>query len=483
MNAVIDYREITRMTALSHSLVKSSDKLDLSEGYIYDDPVKFLEHEFYIPETGQPIVLTDHQREVIRTAFQQIDGKFVYTTIIYSSIKKSAKTFISAGLALWHAFRYPYGRIYIVGNDLKQANSRAAEAIRIAIQLHPVWRDTVKVKPSGYMVTLPNNSQIEAIPVDPHGEAGMNPSAVIWTEAWAVRHDAALKLWTETTLSPTRQGESFRLVESYAGYSGESPLLERLYESGVKEGERIHPDIEIYANRAASMFTYWNTQYRLPWQTDSYYAEQAAILTPNEFDRVHRNQWVTSENVFVPGEWWDACRGDYPEFDDRAAVVIGLDAGVSSDCFALVGVSRIGEVTYPRFCRIWKPPKGSKINFSDIEKCIREELIPRYNVVQIAYDPYQTHDLATRLRDVVWTFEFTQGAPRLEADKQLFDCIRDRRIIHNGDSVLTEHIKNANSKSEGEVDKLRIVKRSESLKIDAAVALSMANSEARRLNL
>ena len=46
---------------------------------------------------------------------------------------------------------------------------------------------------------------------------------------------------------------------------------------------------------------------------------------------------------------------------------------------------------------------------------------------------------------------------------------------------LTEHILNANAQTEG--DKLRIVKRSESGKIDLAVCLSMCVYEARKMNL
>ena len=234
-----------------------------------------------------------------------------------------------------------------------------------------------------------------------------------------------------------------------------------------------------------SILALWNTQPRLDWQTAEYYASESIVLTPNEFQRMHRNQWVTSAGVFVPGEWWDACQGEYPTFDVRQAVVIGMDAGVSSDCFALVGVSRVGEMTYVRFCRVWKPPKGGKIDFGEIDRCIREELTKQHNVVQIAYDPHQLHDMATRLKGdgIAWMYEFGQSGPRLEADKQLYDCIRDRRVVHSGDVGLTEHVKNANSKSEGDIDKLRIVKRAEHLKIDACVALSMANSEARRLSI
>jgi phage terminase large subunit-like protein len=81
----------------------------------------------------------------------------------------------------------------------------------------------------------------------------------------------------------------------------------------------------------------------------------------------------------------------------------------------------------------------------------------------------------------LWFKEFSQGSDRLVADKELRDSILHRRIVHAHEDGLTRHVTNANARTEGE--HLRIVKRAEHLKIDACVALSMANSEARRLNL
>lgn len=459
----------------------------LSGDYVCD----WIERHFYIPEqqhTDNPALPLDpYQRAVIREAHRQNEnGRYVYDLVLWSDIKKSAKSTIAAAVILCRAMHLSWGGIRIVANDLRQANSRVFFYIVRALELNKELRKRATIR--NYKITLDNHTVIEAVPVDPSGEAGGNDDMVEWTEAHGLTSTAAIRMWSEMTIPPTKHGFAQRWLDTYAGWIGESPVLEQLYEICVKSGKRLDltsfdapDDLEVYAN--GSMLALWNTRPRLPWQSDSYYASEEQILPPNEFSRMHRNQWVTSENVFVPAEWWDACQGEYPEFDARLAVVVGMDAGVSSDYFALVGVSRINDITYARFCKVWKPPKGGKIDFADVERFIRDELLVSYNVVQIAYDPYQTHDLAMRLRGVVWCFEFTQGAPRLEADKQLFDCIRDRRIMHNGNVELTEGVKNANSKSEGDVDKLRIVKRAAHLKIDPCVALSMANSEARRLSL
>jgi phage terminase large subunit-like protein len=460
--------------------------------YPVQSPTDWIQSQFYIPERidepNPAMQLAPYQVAALNEAYRtDAEGKFVYSVVIWSDIKKSAKSSIAAAVLLERARRLNYGSIKIVANDLKQADSRVAFYARRALELNKSFSDW-KVKPSGYSVTTPDRTVIEAIPVDPKGEAGGNDDLIIFSELWAANQTAAQRMWTEMTLSPTKYGYSQRWVETYAGFSGESPLLEQLYETGVKQGRLLDvgiPGLELYANDTARLLCLWNTEPRLPWQTSEYYAQEAAILTPGEFERVHRNQWATSESTFVPYEWWAACEDEMPHFDVAAPVVCGMDAGVSSDTFALVGVSRIEDKTYVRFCRVWKPPKQGKIDFGEIDDFIRDELVKTYNVVQIAYDPHQLHDMATRLRKdaVTWMYEFKQANPRLNADKALYDVIRDRKIIHSGDPTLTEHIRNANSKSTGDIDKLRIVKRAEHLKIDAAVALSMANSEARRLAL
>ena len=231
------------------------------------------------------------------------------------------------------------------------------------------------------------------------------------------------------------------------------------------------------------MLCLWNTVPRLPWQTEAYYESEAGVLTPSEFMRMHRNQWVVQEETFVPSAWWESCRYEtLPPLDKYRHVAIAIDAAVSSDSFAVVAVSRHGDNIVVRESREWRPPKGGKIEFvnpdnpDDVEypEGFIRYLVKKYNVIIIVYDPMQMHLFCSRLADenLAWFKEFPQGQRRLVADKALYDLIRDRRIMHNGDKALTEHIANANaSNTDG---KLRITKRSRGAKIDLAVALSMA---------
>lgn len=294
---------------------------------------------------------------------------------------------------------------------------------------------------------------------------------------------------TESTLSPTKFGKSFRWCETYSGFSGESEILEKLWISAVKMGEQLpwafelEPPLEVFENKEARILALWNSVPRLPWQTPAYYAQEEASLSPSEFSRVHRNQWVSPESVFVPAEWWVACEdANIPALGKDDPTIIAVDAGVTNDNFAMVLVSGRyvdnGDIDV-RYTGLWRPPKGGRIDFSKPEAELRR-LIEVYNVVEIVYDMYQLEDMAGRMKRelIAKLYSFNQGNQRSVADKNLFDMIRDRRVHYFSEPVLTEHVLNANAKTEGN-SKMRIVKRSDAMKIDLAVCLSMAAARAK----
>lgn len=446
------------------------------------DPVKWIETNFYIPELNGPMILEDYQKQVIREALTpRADGLYPYSTIVWSDIKKSIKSCVAAAVALYICLTRDWAQVEIIANDLKQANTRVGYYMRRAVTMNPALNSICKIR--NYRIEFPNHSFCENIAIDPSGEAGSNADMIVFSELWGAHEDAKEKMWTEMTLSPTKFGKSFRWVETYAGYVGESVLLERLYETGVKNGRRLDDDLEVYANDAARQLTMWNTKPRCRWQSDEYYAQEAAALTPNEFQRVHRNQWISSVDNFLPIEWWQACKRPLPELKSKQPVVVGIDAAITNDSFGIVAVSRHGSELAVRYSRCWYPPKGGKIDYEGP----RQELIrlaKQYNVVEFAYDEYQLHDMSTSLQKlgVGWFRKFSQQNERAVADKTLFDIIRDKRIYHAGDVDLEEHISNCNAEYKGE-SKMRLVKKSENRKIDLAVCLSMACSEALRLNL
>lgn len=485
------------------------------------DPVVWGERHFHIPELKGPIKLYPHQKAVLREAYKRDEnGRFKYSIVVWSDIKKSAKSSIAALVAIHRALMSEWGSIKVIANDLKQADSRVAYYLRRAITLNASYFGAIKQ--SGYKTTFSNKTIVEAIPIDPGGEAGGNDDLIIFSELWAAKNQAIQTMWTEGTLSPTKFGYSQRWVETYAGHVGQSPILEGLYERGVKNGTRLDlrgnipectdeeresiADLEVYAN--GDMLCLWNTKPRLPFQTPEYYASEEAVLTPNEFLRVHKNQWLASSDSFLPDiSWWNACQTTQPmpPLTDREDLILAVDGAASNDNFGIIGLTRdikyandgtiTRDVTQVRYARRWEPPKGGQIQFTNINDPLDRStpegeiryLCTHYNVIVVAYDPMQLVDMMQRLvqENLVYCKAFNQQGDRLKADRQLRDNIRDRVIEHDGTAVhLTEHLMNADAAIDGDTEnKLRIVKRSDSGKIDLAVCLSMANYVARKWNL
>lgn len=472
----------------------------------------FAHEKFYIVETKAPIKLEPFQYWLLNYALDP-DMPFIHGgTIVYSTIKKSGKTAIAALVARWIAETWAgVNEIDCVANDREQARGRAYEALLQSITLDPAYNG--KNTSVGWKIIergaefLDNHSKVNALSSDYKGAAGSNPTATFWTELWAYSTEASRRLWEELTPPPTRTS-GFRYVETYAGFTDESDLLIDLYKLGMEGRQLTHDDIDwpfpdqppVWVNERAHVFLYWDTATeannnaarRMPWQTDEYYAAQAATLRPNAFDRLHRNLWTGSTSAFIPIEWWNACRGVVPPLADNGgnidsvALVLAVDASITNDCSAVVAVRRDPKDDTRcmlQFYEAWYPTQGSPMDYSVIDASIRHTAA-RYNIVECAYDQFQLHKLMTDLRNdgIVWCRVFSQGANREVADKMLYDMIRDRRITHNAGPDFDEHVMAAAAK-ETTNEKMRIVKKGNSQHVDLLVALSMAVFECMRLML
>lgn len=466
-----------------------------------NDMVGWSRAHFRIPREEQEdmiLKIAPYQEKALIHAFSRdAKGLFNYDIILWGDIKKSIKSCLAAAAVLWRAWHVDYGQFFIAANTREQADSRVFYYIRRAIELNPNLRSVCHVNASTHTIDLPNHARIEAIAGNAAGEAGGNPTMVEVTEAWGATGKEAIRLWTETSLPPALFGRSQRWLDTYAGYEGESELLWQLYDTGVLQGEKFDPEYDFfYRNAAARMFSIWNTRPRLPWQTPEFYAAQELILTPQEFRRVHLNEWSSGSEVFVPLEWIDACRGDVPAYAKEPCVA-SLDGALTDDSFAIVVMDKKGELTRTRYCRAWRPPVNGQIDFVGTPddpgpELEIERLQKQYNIIEWCYDRTHIADMMARLnrRLGIHIYDFSQGELRLVADKMLRDAIRDRLFVHSGEPDLVSHISNANAKVTQMADAgskntsqvrevLRIIKRNQKLKIDACVAASMANYELR----
>lgn len=218
-------------------------------------------------------------------------------------------------------------------------------------------------------------------------------------------------------------------------------------------------------------------------------------LTENEKAVLLDAEWqdIASVDGFLSSmHLWDACEDrNMPELDPHTPVILAMDAGESDDTFGTALISRHWKddsLLAVRYAHAYVPVKGQPLDFDQIEQDIRD-LVTKFAVQQIAYDPFLLGQMIRRLQTAqpnksaitAPCEQFPQGAARLEADKGLLDLITWRRIVHNGNEQLRQHISNADKKTDVESRKLRIVKRMQSLKIDLAVCLSMGCARAGKV--
>lgn len=198
-------------------------------------------------------------------------------------------------------------------------------------------------------------------------------------------------------------------------------------------------------------------------------------------------EFLSGTANFVPAAWVDACTlnaDHYQPLPANTPICVGIDVGAKNDLFPITGWGRdpISRKYKPLVAKIFHPEEltdgSGKVNFDKPKEYLRQ-VARNFYVLCFAYDPYQAWGLADDLyQEGIGIFEeFNQGQKRVVADSLLYTLIRDRQIelyLHDpSHKELAQHIKNADAKIEGE-DKRRLVKRTDSLKIDASVASSMS---------
>jgi len=91
---------------------------------------------------------------------------------------------------------------------------------------------------------------------------------------------------------------------------------------------------------------FWSHTPRQPWQTKRWLDEEEKDLAgrPNQFRRLYRNEWVSSESTFISADAWDACvdKSLIPMLSG-GALHLGIDIGVKNDSSGVVGVVGDGD--------------------------------------------------------------------------------------------------------------------------------------------
>ncbi len=410
--------------------------------------VQWTETHWVVPETGQPIELRPWQVEVLRAMFPDDGSPSPWTTFLISTVNKGGKTTLNAIATLYAALTFPAPETaFCVANDEAQAQERVFDLIAKQVRTMGLVATGAAVISKSEIVFPETGSKITALPADFAGAAGAIFGISSWTELWAFRYEGHVRLWEELTPIPGRR--SLRIVDSYAGFAGDSPILEPMWNRALG-GDRLQHEPPIYsAGGLWAMIDTGEEAKRRAWLSspealESYYREQSETLRPGTYARLHLNTWQSGEEAFITSDDWKTCvdpaltplvPSRYEAASQGYALSVGVDAATKQDSAAVVAVAHEGERI--RICahRIWTPKKGEPL---DLEETIEEYLLQLardFRIRTVRFDPFQMARSAATLRRAGLRMEdFPQTSGNLTAaDQALYDVIRQRRLVAYSD--------------------------------------------------
>lgn len=422
------------------------------------------------------------------------DGSLPYRRIIWACPKKSGKTALAAAIGTWYVREVgvPGCEVYACANDMEQAEGRVFSAMRWHFDkenkdLPPIDR----TKTQKYRIDLPNRSMVQALAKHYKSAAGSQAACSLWDELWAFVSEDSMRMWAEMTIPPTVKNP-LQVIVTYAGYENETPnLLLDFYKRLVKP-ENVVPELSDITDTKGpvcysdgSTFCYWDHEPRMPWQTPLYYQTEMESLRPSDYLRMHRVEWVTTDEQFMPIEWWDKCAtltGPLtlqPANPNRTLpIVVGVDVGTKHDCTAAVGMYY--DLMKPEvglaFHQIWTPPPGNL--GLDLEATIEQYLLEmsgKFKIAAVVYDPHNFHrSMVTLSKKGLNLIEYAQhGGTMIAATQNLYDLFRTGVMRVYKDDELRQHIHFAKAKLDERGARL-MKDPNATYHIDGAIAMAMA---------
>ena len=438
------------------------------------NPALFAEKVLVDPETGKPFVLLEAERQFLRHAFTMgQDGRLLYSELMYACPKKSGKTTFAAifVITILVLFGDAYPEAICAANDYEQSVGRVFAAIKRIVECSPLLRAGAKIIAD--KITLPGGAVIIAIPSNYASAAGANHVIVVFDELWAYATERLRRLFDELVPPPTRP-IACRLTVTYAGFRGESALLEELYERGLKQ-----PEVSTNLHAGDGMLMFWSHEPVAPWQTAAWIADMRRSLRPIQFARMIENRFVDVDSDFINMAFWDLCTDSRigRMVADRAVPIwVGIDASVRHNSTALAAVTwckdqqRVRLVTH----RIFTPNPNREIDFAiDVEQTVRD-LNQRFALREVRYDPFQMAASSQRLlREGIPMKEYPQTVGNLTAmGENLFQLIKGRNLLVYPDDVIRLAVSRAVA-VEGSRG-WKIAKDKQSHQIDIVIAMGMA---------
>lgn len=463
---------------------------------------------------GQPFALEPwQQRDVIEPLFgwKRPDGTRKYRTVYIEVPRKNGKSTLAAGIGLYLTFAdgEPGAEVYSAAADREQA-AIVFDTAKGMIEAEPElasrstsFRRSIVVQQTG--------SSYKVLSADAPTKHGLHAHGVIVDELHAQPNRDLYDVLVTST-GARRQPVVFMITT--AGYDRHSICWE-LHDYALKVRDGIVTDESflpvIFAAGAEDDWTAeatWRkanpglgTTVKLEYLQQECGRAQEMPAAQNTFRRLHLNQWTEQADRWLDMTVWD--RNATAVADSvllGRECYAGLDASTTGDVSALGLIFPLDDGRFALRSLFWIPEEnirrraerdrvpydvwvredlvratpGNVVDYAFIRAAI-QDLTTKYQVKEIAYDPWNVTQLVTQLQDDGATMvEFRQGFASMSGPTKEFEkLLLGGRLLHGGNPVLRWMASNVAVKQDP-AGNLKPDKASSTERIDGIVAAIMA---------
>jgi len=457
--------------------------------------------------------------EIIRPLFgwKRKDGTRLYRSAWIEIPRKNGKTTLSAGIALYGlvADGEVGGQIILAARDRLQA-SLCFQIARKMVDASPALSDRCRAVRS-YIEHQKSGSIFRAISGESQSAHGLNCHFAIIDEVHAHKNR---ELWDVLSTSVGSRRQPLVLGITTAGVYDPNSIAHEQHDYTIKVAEGHHKDTAhfgvIYSAdrdedwRDPKVWRKTNPSLGLT-VTEEFLKEEAqkAIVSPARqtmFRQLYLNVWTRERARWLDPYVWDEGGGeaiDIEAYKGRTCY-LGLDLSSTTDLSACVALFPEEDGSFSVLPTFWLPEQGLEekerrenlpwtrwakegyltttpgnvIDYDFIQKRI-EDLADMFNVVELAYDPWNATGLITKLTEKGLKVAPTrQGFATMTAPtKELERLVMIKGFHHANNPILRTMVDGALTQSDP-AGNIKVSKATSVSRVDGIVASIMALNSA-----
>jgi len=449
---------------------------------------------------GTKMILREWQKELLRHVFaRDEDGGLRHRVNLLGLPRKNGKSALGSLIAAFALVdpKTQGGEIYSVAADRQQARIVFEDTKRMIqnseLKDHvTIYRDSLFVPATGNVYRV--------LSADAPRQEGLSPTLVLFDELHA---QPSRDLFDVMSLAQGARGKQATLIAiTTAGVktearTGRDSIAYSLYQYGQKlvRGEQTDPTFfmawwEAPAESDYRLIDTWkaaNPGYDDICAADDF--KSAVLRTPEaEFRTKRCNQWVSSQQAWLPTGAWDKL-AQFWELDPDEDYVLGFDGSYANDSTAIVAVTiprEEDEIPKATLVATWekdfeKDDDTWRIQIDEVKQTIIDFTQKYPKCREIACDPYRWAQMMQELEEMglpIVEYQTNMLKLMIPATQKVYEAVTEGKLIHDGSPSLSRHIDNCVIKIDHRGQRVTKESSNSRKKIDNAIAFIIAYDRA-----